>query len=86
MTTEQPTHRLDITAELCPMTFVRTRLLLDRMRAGEVAEIVLREGEPLNNVPAAVRNLGHVVMAVDPTGRPGVYRMLVRVSAAAGAG
>lgn len=63
------------------MTFVRTRLLLDRMQPGEVAEIVLRDGEPLKNVPEAVRNLGHTVIEVAETGRTGVFRMLVRVAA-----
>lgn len=77
--TEQPDHHLDITALLCPMTFVRTRLLLDRMQPGEIAEIILRDGEPLRNVPAAVRDLGYLVLAVEETGRAGIHRMLVQV-------
>ncbi|MGE0665388.1 MAG: sulfurtransferase TusA family protein [Sphingomonadales bacterium] len=79
--TEQVVHRLDITALLCPMTFVRTRLLLDSMQPGEVAEIILREGEPLKNVPEAVRDLGHAVLLVEETGHRGVFRMLVRTAA-----
>jgi len=62
------------------MTFVRTRLLLDRMNPGEVAEIILRDGEPLQNVPAAVRGLGHVVLALEETGKAGIFRMLVRAA------
>jgi TusA-related sulfurtransferase len=76
---EQARYRLDITALLCPMTFVRTRLLLDGMRPGEVAEIILRDGEPLRNVPAAVRDLGYVVLSIEETSRAGIHRMLVRV-------
>jgi TusA-related sulfurtransferase len=76
--TEQVDQHLDITALLCPMTFVRTRLLLDRMKPGEVAEIILRDGEPMKNVPEAVRNLGHAVLDVEETGQKGVFRMLVR--------
>lgn len=79
--TEQPDHRLDITALLCPMTFVRTRLLLDKMQPGEIAEIILRDGEPLRNVPAAVRDLGYLVLSVEETGRAGIHRMLVQVVA-----
>ena len=79
--TEQVDQRLDITALLCPMTFVRTRLLLDRMKPGEVAEIILRDGEPLKNVPDAVRNLGHTVLNIEETGRTGIFRMLVRTAA-----
>ena len=76
--TEQVGQHLDITALLCPMTFVRTRLLLDRMNPGEVAEIILRDGEPLKNVPEAVRNLGHTVLNIEETGRKGIFRMLVK--------
>jgi len=79
--TEQIDHYLDITSLLCPMTFVRTRLLLDRMKPGEVAEIMLKDGEPMKNVPAAVQDLGHAVLRVVPTARPGIYRLLVRANA-----
>ena len=41
---------LDITEFVCPMTFVRAKLLLERMQPGEVAEIRLNAGEPLQNV------------------------------------
>lgn len=61
------------------MTFVRTRLLLDQMQPGEIAEIILRGGEPLENVPAAVQNLGHTVLSVTRTGRADIYRLLVKV-------
>lgn len=79
--TEQVDRHLDITALLCPMTFVRTRLLLDRMNPGEVAEIILRDGEPLKNVPEAVRNLGHAVLGIEETGKAGIFRLLVRIAA-----
>ncbi len=50
------------------------------MNPGEVAEIILRDGEPLQNVPAAVRGLGHVVLALEETGKAGIFRMLVRAA------
>ena len=58
--------RLDITAETCPLTFVRTKLLLERMRAGQVAEIRLQGTEPLDNVPKSVRDHGHAVLSLTP--------------------
>jgi TusA-related sulfurtransferase len=79
--TEQTHHRLDITGLLCPMTFVRTRLLLDKMHPGEIAEIILRGSEPLKNVPAAVQNLGHTVLSVTETSQAGIHRLLVKVEA-----
>lgn len=57
---------LDITGETCPMTFVRTRLLLDRMPPGATATIRLKGEEPLANVPASASALGHAVLATVP--------------------
>ena len=59
-------HYLDITSEVCPMTFVRTRLLIEKMSAGETAQIRLMGEEPLENVPASVAELGHDVLAIQP--------------------
>jgi TusA-related sulfurtransferase len=61
------------------MTFVRTRLLLERLAAGETVEIILREGEPLENVPKAVENLGHEILSLTAADRPGLHRLVVRV-------
>lgn len=59
-------HFLDITADVCPMTFVRTRLLIERMSSGDGATILLRGTEPIENVPASVIELGHRVVGVGP--------------------
>ena len=59
-------HFLDITADVCPMTFVRTRLLIERMVKGDTATILLRGVEPIENVPASVGELGHTVASVGP--------------------
>lgn len=59
-------HDIDITGEVCPMTFVRTKLRLERMQPGEVLRVRLRGEEPLRNVPRAARDEGHVILSVDP--------------------
>ena len=71
--------RLDITGETCPLTFVRTKLLLERMQSGQVAEIRLQGTEPLDNVPKSVRDHGHTVLSLAPesAGSP-IHLMLVR--------
>ena len=61
-----PHFVLDITGEVCPLTFVRTKLLIERMAAGQTADVLLRGGEPLANVPRAVEALGHSVLEVVP--------------------
>jgi TusA-related sulfurtransferase len=70
-------YELDITAEVCPMTFVRTKLLLERMAPGQVANIRLRGAEPVDNVPRAVRDHGHEVLSLDPMGND-LYQLVIR--------
>jgi TusA-related sulfurtransferase len=72
---------LDITKEVCPMTFVRTRLLIEKMAAGQIAEIRLSGGEPLENVPDSVIELGHAVLGIErepDTPAPGIHRLRIR--------
>ena len=54
---------LDITEETCPMTFVRTRLALDRLASGAVLRVRLRGEEPWRNVTRNASALGHAVLA-----------------------
>lgn len=68
---------LDITRDLCPMTFVRTRLALDRMAPGQTLLVVLKGDEPRRNVPRSAREHGHTVLA-EETGPDGVTRLLLR--------
>ena len=64
----QPDQTIDITNEVCRMTFVRTKLKLERMRPGEVLSVRLRGEEPLRNVPRAAREEGHAILAIDADG------------------
>lgn len=57
---------LDITAEVCPLTFVRTKLLIEALQPGQRAVIRLAGAEPLRNVPRAVEGLGHQVLSLLP--------------------
>jgi len=61
-------HAIDITSEVCPMTFVRTKLKLERMRPGEVLSVRLRGEEPLRNVPRAAREEGHTILGIEDDG------------------
>ncbi|HSS86996.1 MAG TPA: sulfurtransferase TusA family protein [Reyranella sp.] len=61
-------HTIDITGEVCPMTFVRTKLKLERMRPGEVLSVRLIGEEPLRNVPRAAREEGHTILGIEDDG------------------
>lgn len=58
-------HTLDITKEHCPMTFVRTKLKLAQIAKGDTLEVLLSEGEPLENVPRSATEQGYTVLSVE---------------------
>jgi tRNA 2-thiouridine synthesizing protein A len=73
---------LDITDQVCPLTFVHTRLRLERMAPGEVLEIRLKGAEPLQNIPRTLADEGHEVLSLEPErGSAGIHRLRVRKAA-----
>jgi TusA-related sulfurtransferase len=59
------------------MTFVRTRLALDKMAPGETLLVKLKGEEPLRNVPRSATEQGHEVLLLQ-TDPDGVSRLLIR--------
>ncbi len=57
---------IDISDEICPMTFVKTKLLMERMAQGETAQIRLQGREPLDNVPRSIEDYGHKILLLEP--------------------
>ena len=50
------------------------------MEPGAVLAILLDEGEPLENVPRSIKELGHEVISVKPIANsPGRYRLRVLI-------
>lgn len=71
------TSTLDITGEICPMTFVRVRLALDRLAPGDVLEVLLKGEEPRRNVPRTAVEQGHAVLEQSEDAA-GITRLLLR--------
>ena len=71
-----PAASIDITREVCPMTYVRTKLALEALAPGAVLEVLLRGEEPARNVPASAREEGHAVLVFEPRGDG--HRLLIR--------
>jgi len=44
------------------MTFVKAKLHLEQLEAGDTTEILLLAGEPLNNVPRTASEQGYQVL------------------------
>ena len=52
----------DLRGVACPMNYVKTKLKLEMMDAGEKLEVWLDAGEPIKNVPMSFKNDGHKVL------------------------
>jgi TusA-related sulfurtransferase len=79
--TEKANYYLDITRDACPMTFVRTKLLVERMASGETLQVRLKGAEPLANVPRSIEELGHFIASLeaeDDAGADTIYRLIIR--------
>jgi TusA-related sulfurtransferase len=75
--TDVANRTLDITGEVCPMTFVRTRLALDAMAPGQTLLVLLKGEEPVRNVPRTAAEQGHAVLS-QQVDAAGVTRLLLR--------
>ncbi len=60
---------LDIRELRCPLTWVRTKLTLEAMAAGEELVVRCPPGEALENVPRSAREAGHEVTVAGATVR-----------------
>ena len=58
------TTTLDITKEHCPMTCVKPKIALSRLQTGDTLEVLLSEGEPIDNVPRNAKEQGYNVDSV----------------------
>ena len=47
------------------MTFVKTKIALSRLQTGDTLEVLLSEGEPLDNVPRNAKEQGYNVISVE---------------------
>lgn len=56
---------LDIKGQVCPYTFVRSKLAIEKMSLGEVLEIVTDHKPASENVPRSMENEGQKILRID---------------------
>ena len=74
-------HLIDITGDVCPITFVKTKLALEKLAPGRILAVDLKGREPLENVPRSAREAGHEVLEIDPPGDTApdaIHRVFIR--------
>ena len=69
--------KLDVTEEHCPMTFVKTKLELAKLNEGDILEVLLREGEPLDSVPKSTEEQGYEIIEVSHI-KKDIYKVVIK--------
>ena len=60
-----PDVKIDLKGEVCPYTFVKSKLALEEMRIGQILEIIVDHEPAVENVPKSLTNEGQEVLSVE---------------------
>lgn len=60
-----PDVKKDFRGVMCPMNFVKTKIALTPIQSGQILEILLDDGAPIENVPGSVKNEGHTILSTE---------------------
>jgi tRNA 2-thiouridine synthesizing protein A len=55
---------IDLRGVGCPTNFVKAKLSLEEIEAGDSAQILLDDGEPVKNVPRSLKAEGHKLLGL----------------------
>jgi tRNA 2-thiouridine synthesizing protein A len=55
---------LNLQGEVCPYTFVKSKLALEIMQPGQLLRVIVDNDESAANVPRSMQNEGHNVLGV----------------------
>ena len=69
--------KVDITDVVCPVTFVKTKVALEELEEGQILQVHLNDGEPVQNVPRSLKEEGHKVLKLLDN-EDGTYELFVR--------
>ena len=58
-------NELNLKGEICPMTFVKTKLAIERLNSGERIKVIFNSSEAKINVPKSLKELNYKVIAIN---------------------
>ena len=61
----KPDFEFDLKGEICPYTFVKSKLALEMLDSNQVLQVVVDNDESATNVPKSMTNEGHAVLGVE---------------------
>ncbi|OGV97671.1 MAG: hypothetical protein A3I04_00935 [Nitrospinae bacterium RIFCSPLOWO2_02_FULL_39_110] len=56
---------LNIKGEVCPYTFVRSKLTLEEMEPGQILKVIVDHEPATKNVPRSMENEGNTVLDIS---------------------
>jgi TusA-related sulfurtransferase len=59
---------LDLRGTPCPLNFVRTKIKLEQMLRGELLDVWLDAGEPIEQVPDSLKMEGYIIKMIEDRG------------------
>jgi len=59
-------RELDLRGDICPITFVKSKLALEEMSTGQVLRVLVDYAGSVTNVPRSLTHEGHRVLKVQP--------------------
>ncbi len=65
MAKETADQVIDLENEVCPYTFVKSKMAVEKLEPGQILEIHLGNSESASNVPRSLDLEGHEVLSVE---------------------
>ena len=73
---EEIVDSLDLKGVACPFNYVQAKIRLETMQLGQLLEVTIDDGEPIENVPKSLTNDGHEIVDTKKVGQH--YRLTIR--------
>ena len=58
-------NELNLKGEVCPMTFVKTKLAIENLNSGERIKVIFNSSEAKINVPKSLKELNYKVITIN---------------------
>lgn len=73
---QKASHFMDLKGTPCPINYVKIKLELENLDSGEILEVLLDEGEPIESVPKSLQSDGHQILEIKK--QNGFYKVIVK--------
>jgi tRNA 2-thiouridine synthesizing protein A len=64
---------IDLLDEICPMTFVKTKLAIEQINQGERIKVFFNSQEAKTNVPKSLSEVNHKIIAIKDINKEKFY-------------